>query len=84
MPLKNGSHAWAGSPSGLVHNLKGLISGSDGGSSIGGSEGGGGTGVDRELRPVPKENGEAKGQGGPNTHAFFVDMPQGTLPARQA
>lgn len=32
---------------------------------------------------MPKENGEAKGQGGPNTHAFFVDQPQGTLPARQ-
>lgn len=57
------------------------VSGSDGG-SIAGSEGGG-AGSDRELRPVPKENGEAKGQGGPNTHAFFVDRPQGTLPARQ-
>ncbi|CAM9831384.1 unnamed protein product, partial [Ectocarpus sp. 12 AP-2014] len=55
------------------------------GSSSGGSEiEGGGNGPGRELRPVPKENGEAKGQGGPNTHVFFVDRPQGTLPARQA
>lgn len=60
------------------------MSGSDGGSSVGGGEGAGGTGCDRALRPVPKENGEAKGQGGPNTHAFFVDRPQGTLPARHA
>lgn len=57
------------------------VSVSDGG-SIAGSEGSG-AGSDRELRPVPKENGEAKGQGGPNTHAFFVDQPHGTLPARQ-
>lgn len=71
--------------SGLIHKCEGLTSGSDGGSSIGGGGGGGGgTSFDRELRPVPKENGEAKGQGGPNTHAFFVDRPQGTLPARHA
>ncbi|CAM9105839.1 unnamed protein product, partial [Scytosiphon promiscuus] len=37
----------------------------------------------RELRPVPKENGEAKGQGGPNTHVLLVDRPEGTLPARR-
>ncbi|CAN0346344.1 unnamed protein product [Ectocarpus sp. 6 AP-2014] len=54
------------------------------GSSSGGSEiEGRGNGPGGELRPVPKENGEAKGQGGPNTHALFVDRPQGTLPARQ-
>lgn len=34
------------------------------------------------LRVLPKENGEAKGQGPNKTAPLFVDNPQGVLPAR--
>ncbi|CAM9110417.1 unnamed protein product [Laminaria digitata] len=64
------------------HSSKGTAVGEAGG---GGGGGGGESLGKRELRPVPKENGEAKGQSGHNTsHALFVDKPQGILPARQA
>lgn len=61
-----------------------LFSGS-GGERVDRTGGDGERAATKNLKPIPKENGEAKGQGGPNKmDVLFVDRPQGTLPARQA